>query len=846
MYSEDQNIVSFWAKTVDENHDSKSKLSKVPGVSVKEHCYTSGCVSKCIVHTMPLLLNRFEIDSNTIGGIVGIHDTGKISPGFQQKSPVWLSNNGLEKIASINHWDTDLETDHGKVSHAAVERILIQSGVQSKTARCIATLVGAHHGRLKGLPTIPMKELGVSEPVSGIEWDKERKNFVLEMLQSFSVDLSKLSLKEKSPAFLWLAGLTTVSDWIASDANKFPAEGGLDNSEIIQRAKSAVEQIGFGLPTIVPDVSFDKLFGFTPNDLQIKAANLIKGPGVYVIEAPMGIGKTEAALWASYQLLAHGKASGIYFALPTQTTSNRIHERLKFFVSQIAPTASASQLIHGTSWLDLDTNITTENWFTSSKRSLLAPFGVGTVDQALLGVVAAKHFFVRHFALAGKVVILDEIHSYDMYTGTLIDQLVKVLKSLGCTIIILSATLTGKRRSQLVSGTEETKNSNYKELSYPLISSAPENETPVFVSSDVPPIKTIDVVFESSQEAMKRAAAFASQGGAVLFVCNTIDRAISMYRKLARACKGTKVGILQSRFPSPFRKRIEEEWMTRLGKDPYNATHPRCGCILVSTQIVEQSVDIGACLLITENAPTDMLLQRLGRLQRHSNVRYHGKPTIVIIEDDAVSFDVLRSMSKEDIEEALGSNGYVYSPYVLLRSLQAWKKRKQINIPVDIRPLIEETYEDFDADPSAWKSLKKETQISIKKYENKAKQSLNIFQSGLEDEEGIQTRLNETPQVKLVLCTKHSDNDITLLNGDRIIIDKKIRLETKKSIHRNLVNVPKNIFKKITEDVLDNYLFDNYAIGCVAVSGNINVLGLRPGHRLHWSEDEGVSIVRPL
>ena len=70
------------------------------------------------------------------------------------------------------------------------------------------------------------------------------------------------------------------------------------------------------------------------------------------------------------------------------------------------------------------------DWFASAKRALIAPFGVGTVDQALLGVVAAKHFFVRHFALAGKVVILDEIHSYDLYTGTLIDKLITTLEGL--------------------------------------------------------------------------------------------------------------------------------------------------------------------------------------------------------------------------------------------------------------------------------------------------------------------------------------------------------------------------------------------------------------------------------
>src|SRR6185369_16906732 len=125
----------------------------------------------------------------------------------------------------------------------------------------------------------------------------------------------------------------------------------------------------------------------------------------------------------------------------------------------------APRLVHSGSWLmdpELrfpslnagqpdDQRRTARDWFASSKRSLIAPFGVGTVDQALLGVIAVKHFFVRHFALAGKVVILDEVHSYDVFTGTLIEALISALLKLRCTVIILSATLTRERREKLLS-----------------------------------------------------------------------------------------------------------------------------------------------------------------------------------------------------------------------------------------------------------------------------------------------------------------------------------------------------------------------------------------------------------
>src|SRR5207247_1654558 len=58
-------------------------------------------------------------------------------------------------------------------------------------------------------------------------------------------------------------------------------------------------------------------------------------------------------------------------------------------------------------------------WFTARKRGLLAPFAVGTVDQALLAALVTRHVFVRLFGLAGKVVVLDEVHAFDVYMSTL-------------------------------------------------------------------------------------------------------------------------------------------------------------------------------------------------------------------------------------------------------------------------------------------------------------------------------------------------------------------------------------------------------------------------------------------
>ena len=60
--------------------------------------------------------------------------------------------------------------------------------------------------------------------------------------------------------------------------------------------------------------------------LQQAAAELAPGiahPAPILIEAPMGEGKTEAALLLAENLSSEAQLRGLYFALPTQTTSNQ-------------------------------------------------------------------------------------------------------------------------------------------------------------------------------------------------------------------------------------------------------------------------------------------------------------------------------------------------------------------------------------------------------------------------------------------------------------------------------------------------------------------------------------------
>ncbi len=842
----------FWAKTTPDG-----KL----GISVYDHMVNVGSVARCIAEMLPGLLARFNLRESEVGALVALHDLGKLSPGFQRKCEAWLEGNNLTTVARNGCWDTGTEPDHGKVSHSAIQDFLVQQDTARSIAKYVAAVLGGHHGRLRYLPNDrgirPPRIKQITDNRSGIDWNAERLKCAQKIWTYFKAEGSIDALTGDSFAIWWLAGLTSVADWIGSDERYFSPEPRTAAEDIDSLARQALDSIGFALPEIKKELTFEEIFGFPPNDMQQKALATIAGAGVYIVEAPMGMGKTEAALGAAYQLMATGKANGIYFALPTQATSNRIHLRMNEFLQRISPASGPSRLIHGNSWLmreDLEYTPASNgkweksaedarngrDWFASAKRALLAPFGVGTVDQALLGVVAAKHFFVRHFALAGKVVILDEVHSYDIYTGTLIDRLIATLEGLGCTVIVLSATLTGKRRGQIVSAFGDAMDD--AEQPYPLISGRTEGNALDSVPAIPPVSRKIEVDFVTGEHAVEEAIAVARNGGAVLWICNTIGAAQRQFKRFKELADGElPIGLLHARFPFWRREELEAAWMERFGKEGVT----RCGSILVSTQVVEQSVDLDADLLITELAPTDMLLQRLGRLWRHERgKRPVEAPRICIVEEEKV-LEELRQMAPKEIVRTLGGKARVYAPFVLLRSLEVWKKWGEgVSIPAQVRQLIESTYEDREHEPAGWSELFGEWYGTDSAKRMKALMSLNIWQPALEDQEGVQTRINELETVSMVLCRSFTTQEALFIDGTRAELGgDTFRYATARAIHRNLVKIPLHHFVRVEPcPEFDEYIYERQCVGIVGGDGTVAAKGLKEGVMLSYSDEMGLFV----
>ena len=819
---------AFWAKTTQDGR---------PGISVRDHCLNVGCVAKVLHDSLPPAVRDLLPPEGAIT-LAALHDVGKISPGFQQKCPAWLLRN-----------EHCFSPDNGnEPSHARVSQLFLEAW-RAGWLRRWAEAIGAHHGRVQG--DAPPGKIG------GESWRKAR----LVCLESLELAFGKLPETDApNDAAEWLlAGLTSVADWLGSDKENFSAKDDGPREKDAQQTKAdeVVQRLELGGIAPLASRSFAEVFqtrlkGREPRPLQkalIDTRSL--RPGIYVIEDTMGSGKTEAALWLAYRLMAAGQARGLYFGLPTRVTSDRIHRRVKEFLASVHPNGIEPPLVHGQAWLrDMprikagwrgggeskdeerpDEQVAAaQRWFASSRCGLLAPFAVGTVDQALLGVIAAKWFFVRQFALAGKVVVLYEVHSYDLYTGTLIARLVQRLRELKATPVILSATLTAAQRAKLLG---ENPPKRRGKTTYPLLTvktgSAPAKHLTVEGAAKPKTVRIEPLIvpdFDSVESVVAHALQQANQGRCVLWIRNTVRQAQETYRMLnGEKCSGSfEVGLLHSRFPAfqrggypklsleelARRNLHEERWLWVLGKpEPPRVTARPKGCILVSTQVVEQSVDIDADVLLTDLAPTDMLLQRLGRLHRHEENGERGQPTCWLVVPQPLAQHA-RAMTTADIKAALGSVGHVYAPYVLLRTWERWGKAEVVTLPMNIRELLEGTYDERASklrnEPKAWCELREELDREKSKLEALALNETNVRKPLREDEEGLGTRYSTQRQLPLLIMhwlSKEVDRagnpaEIRLLNGSKLLRQDylEFRLPAAKVLHLNVATIPAWWFPK--------------------------------------------------
>lgn len=764
------------------------------GRTVFDHCHIVGTIAKALIQRISCEeVKRLFPDGS--GFTAASHDIGKVSPTFYNKIMRACH------LPQINGANPDLEKSWG--GHAGVSQLTAR---HLGAPEYVPEILGQHHGfspHVAGLRA-------TDENFGSAGWQAEREKLLKALGNALGEPWPEVTSVAQARL---LAGLTSVADWIGS--GQFFEDPQEPWQERIQQA---VDDAGFIPPTYVTGLGFRDVFGFEPRDAQTRLIEQASTPGVYVLEAPMGLGKTEAALYAAYQMLDTGQASGIYFALPTQLTSNKIYERFEQFLEQILADdcQHRSLLLHANAWL-LDTEMGEEGrpggaWFNQSKRGLLAPFAVGTIDQALMAAMNVKHGFVRAFGLAGKVVILDEVHTYDAYTSTLLDALIKLLRELQCTVIILSATLNQKRRQQLLARPTTA-------TDYPLITASPNrSETVQEVSVPAGDGRQVQVSLHADEcQALEQVLLRAEQGQQVLWIENTVKEAQKCYLDIAaRAAElGIACGLLHSRFTVDDRQIIEEKWVNLYGKAGWDQ-RPTQGRILVGTQVLEQSLDIDADFMVSRFAPTDMLLQRLGRLWRHEKTPRcnTAQPEVWLLAPEL-------DAAIEAPQKFFGPSAFVYSPYVLCRSLEVWQNLACIRLPEDIREVIERTYDDR---PEQGMMERWRHELDYGNRHNKGRKALQqLARVGLSEggktlpESKAQTRYSETDSYEVLMLREiYQQNSIAtliLMNDEKIELplqrnklSKKAWRQLTATLMRQIVKVPPGDKPKtVATDTLKRY-----------------------------------------
>lgn len=432
--------------------------------------------------------------------LAGLHDVGKASPGFQMQLP-GAAGKVVQRLLETGGFDA---TQRQWVPHALVSALAIQdcykrSTLDPEVIKTIAMMLGGHHGIFPSAkemrdPTCPLASIGRGQ------WEKIRSHLIAWLYSMLELDPAVAPGQIPAAVAMQISGLISVADWIASSADDFPPQiADATNPQPIdaaaylaqsrQRAREALRSMGW-LGWHAPDAPapFTDLFpGRTPRRMQqtiIENAAHFTSPALVVIEAPMGEGKTEAALFLADRWCVADGGRGVFFALPTQATSTSMFTRVRGFLGQRFPADMVTlNLLHGHAALseelqamqrqgyhllhamavydDQDAAVQSDDavtagavvaneWFASSKRALLAPFGVGTIDQGLMAALGVKHGFVRHLGLSTKTVLIDEVHSYDVYMTTLLKRLIEWLGAHRIPVVLLSATLPSQRRQELL------------------------------------------------------------------------------------------------------------------------------------------------------------------------------------------------------------------------------------------------------------------------------------------------------------------------------------------------------------------------------------------------------------
>ncbi len=316
-----------------------------------------------------------------------------------------------------------------------------------------------------------------------------------------------------------------------------------------------------------------------------------------IVTASTGAGKTDF-------LLRRCKGR-VFYILPFQASINAMYNRIKNDLDKSNPNLDI-RLLHGSSSITIENGKIEERML---QNKVGASIKVLTPHQLASVVFGIRGFESILLDIKDSDVILDEIHVYSEITRAIVLKLIEVLIYMNCRIHIGTATMPSVLYKEIISklGKEnvyEVKLSNEELHSF--------NRHIIF---------KIDS-FESSFDEIQKAI---NDNKKVLLVCNRVATSQDWYEMMSNHFPKTKIMLIHSRFKRSDRSKLEKKLIEEFNK-------AKESCIVISTQVVEVSLDISFDLMITQTAPLDSLIQRFGRINRTRNKNTIGqyKPIFVI------------------------------------------------------------------------------------------------------------------------------------------------------------------------------------------------------------------------
>ncbi|MEF9903912.1 CRISPR-associated helicase Cas3' [Streptomyces sp. P9-A2] len=746
--------------------------------------------------------------------LAGVHDIGKATPAFAcqvDQLADAMRDQGMEMRSA-----KAMGPDRRIAPHGLAGQVLLGEWLEERHGWAPArtgqftVAVGGHHGvppeygQIKAL--YEHEELLRTPGASGRVWREVQTELLDACAERFGVT-ERLgewrTAKLPQPVQVLLTALVIVSDWIASNPDLFPYFP--DGASRSDRERLAAAWRGLDLPdpwrAEEPAGSAQELFasrfalpkGATVRPVQEAAVELareMEAPGLMIVEAPMGEGKTEAALAVAEIFAARSGAGGVFFALPTMATGNAMFPRLLAWLDRLPGVAGARRSVHlahskaalnedfaglmaragRVAAVDVDgaetsstwqsggwrtddarrragAELVAHAWLRGRKKAMLASFVAGTIDQLLFAGLKSRHLALRHLAVAGKVVVIDEAHAYDTYMSVYLDRVLSWLGAYRVPVVVLSATLPASRRCELVEAYAGRADAVMPAEGPAAAATAPDDAYPLLTAvapGGAPLVRRPQASARSTTVCVERIAdgqdvlaawlrSELADGGCVLVIRNTVGRVLETARALREEFGAENVTVAHSCFVDLDRAGKDSRLLQLFGPPERTGERPAGRHIVVASQVAEQSLDVDFDLLVSDLCPVDLLLQRMGRLHRHRRG-----------QDQADRPERLRTARclvtgvdwAADVPAPVRGSVAVYGRYALLRSAAALLPhldggpRKPVQLPTDISPLVQGAYGEGPVGPDHWQDALKAAREQFDRHRDDQAERAAVFRLG--------------------------------------------------------------------------------------------------------------------